>query len=58
MDVYMHAKNGDKIRNIRRTQTIIETNVTANVLNFLLGLHSDIYEKQSKYRINVVIALF
>ena len=54
----MHTKNGDKIRNIRRTQTITETNVTANVLNFLLGLHSDIYEKQSKYRINVVIALF
>ena len=54
----MHAKNGDKMRNIRRTQTIVETNVTINVLNFLSGLHSDIDEKQSKYRINVVIALF
>jgi len=55
----MNAKNDDKMRNIRRTQIIIETNVTINVwLFFLLGLLSEIYEKQSKNRFNIVITLF
>ena len=30
----MNAKNDDKMRNIRRTQIIIETNVTINVWLF------------------------